>query len=259
VATPSCTGSGGRLSLTADNRVVYTPRANLGGLTEAFWYQANTLAGTARAQVTVNVGSLNGLPDARDDLGLAAVVNTPLSVNVLANDFAPAGVDVATLRMTQEPCNLTTGTCVTGAATFNAAGNLIFNATSPGSWSMAYTFNDRAGVTADQGVVTVNAVGAEVLTFQRARWTAPRRAGQLGTLDATGISSVSLGQTIELRTPNAQTGPQGCNNPAAGTLIGRSRVAAGTWTFTTIALPSKPATVYAYSPTLGGCTQTTVQ
>ena len=75
--------------------MVYTPRANLGGLTEAFWYQANTLAGTARAQVTVNVGSLNGLPDARDDLGLTAVVNTPLSVNVLANDFAPAGVDVA--------------------------------------------------------------------------------------------------------------------------------------------------------------------
>ena len=258
-ASPSCTPSGGRLTLTVDNRVVYSPRLNLGGMTEAFWYQANTVAGTARAKVTVNVGALNGLPDARDDLGLAAVANIPSTFNVLANDFAPAGVDLTTLRMTQTPCNLTTGVCDVAAATFNAAGRMVFNAPSAGNWTMAYTFNDRNGVVADQGVVTASVVGAEVLTPVRFRWTAPRLVGQLGTVAGNGTSSVSLGQTIELRVPNAATGPQGCNNPTLGTRIATTTVAAGVWTFGATALQARPATVYVYSPTYGACTQTTVQ
>ena len=127
---------------------------------------------------------------------------------------------------------------------------------------MAYTFNDRNGVVADQGVVTVDVLGAEVLTFQRALWTAPRRAGQLGTVSANGTSSLALGQTIDLYLPNAATGPQGCNAPLLGTKIASTVVVAGpppAWVFGATALQTRPSTVYVYSPTYKACTQTTVQ
>jgi len=263
-ATPSCTISGARLTLTADNRVVYTQRLNVGGLTESFWYQANTLSGPLRAQVIVTVGALSTLPDARDDLGLTSVANVSTSFNVLANDFAPAGFDLTTLRMTQTPCNLSNGVCVATAAIFNAAGNLLFNAPSSGNWTMAYTFNDRSGVVADPGVVTItvpaSVPASEVLTVTRARWTLPKKAGQLGTLDANGTSSLARGQTLGLYIPNVASGPQGCNNPAAGTRIATTTVAANaTWTFAATALTTRPTAVYVYSPTYGGCMQATVQ
>ena len=259
-ASPSCTASGARLAINPDNSVTYAPRLNLAGLSDVFWYQANTVSGSARARVTVNVGILNGRPDAIDDLGLTAVVNAPSTFNVLANDFAPAGADPATLRITQVPCNLTIGVCSAAAATFNAVGGLVFNAPSAGNWSMAYTFNDRNGVVADQGVVTATVTAAQVLTFTRARWTAPKKAGQLGTLDVAGTLSPAQGQTLGLYVPNVATGPQGCTNPAAGTRIASTTVAAnGAWAFAATAQAVRPATVYVYSPSVGGCTQATVQ
>ena len=75
----SCTAQGGRLRI-ANNAVTYTPRANVGGIADSFYYQAATvLGGTLRQKVTVNIGALNGLPDARDDLGNAAVAGHPPS------------------------------------------------------------------------------------------------------------------------------------------------------------------------------------
>lgn len=260
VASPSCTASGARLAISVDNRIVYSPKLNLAGTSENFWYQVNTANGAARAQVTVNVGTLNGLPVARDDAGLGAVVNRTETINVLTNDFAPAGVNAATLRITQGPCIAATAGCSAGSARFNALGQLLFTPPAPGVWNMTYTFDDKNGATATPGVVTVNAVAAETLLFQRARWTAPKKAGQLGTLDAAGTSSILLTHTLELRSPNATTGAQGCSNPAAGTRIATTTVAAnGTWTVAATPLSAKPATVYIYSPANGACTQTTVQ
>ena len=258
-ASPSCTASGARLTLTADNLVVYTPRLNVGGLSESFWYQVNTSSGLLRAQVTVTVGALSGLPDARDDLGLSSVANVTSTFNVLANDFAPAGVDLTTLRMTQTPCNLTNGVCAATAATFNAAGSLLFKAPSSGNWTMAYTFTDRTGAVADPGVVTVNVPAGELLTVARARWNLPKTAGQLGTLDVNGTSSLALGQTLGLYIPNVASGPQGCTNPTAGTRIATTTVPANAnWAFATTALATRPTAVYVYSPAYGGCMQATV-
>ena len=258
-ASTSCTISGGRLALTADNQVVYTPRANVGGLTESFWYQANTVAGAARAQVTVNVGSLGGLPDARDDLGLSSVANVAASFRVIANDFALAGINLATLRITQTPCNLTLGVCDAAAATFDAAGRLLFNAPSGGNWTTQYTFNDANGVLADPGVVTVNVIPGEALIATRFLWTAPKKAGLLGTLAGNGTSTVNLGQVINLYLPNAATGPNGCDAPLLGSRIASTTVAAGAWVFGATALTTRPATVYAYSPVYKACVQGTVK
>jgi hypothetical protein len=254
----SCTAQGGKLAI-AGGKVVYTPRAKVGGLTDSFYYQAATVLGTTqRALAKVNVGLLNGLPDARDDLGHTTIVGKPLSIDVLANDFAFAGVDAATLRITAEPFNLTTGAPAPGAALFGG-GKLLFTAPSAGNWSMAYTFTDKAGLTADQGVVTVNAIGAELVTVARARWTLPR-APNLGTLAVNGTVNVAQGQVLQLRQPNAATGAAGCNAPQLGTPLGEAIVAAnGAFDFGALPMSAKPVAVYVYSPSFGGCTQATVQ
>ena len=258
--TPECTPSGGRISISADNRVVFTPKANVGGTSETFWYLATTASGALRAPVTVAVGSVSGLPDARDDLGVTVVVGKVSPVDILANDFAPAGVNLASLRLLSGPCQVSTGTCLPGAATFDALGRLVLTLPAAGQWSMQYTFTDAAGVTADPGVVNVNAVASEQIIVQRARWIAPKTAADLGSVDANGTSSIALGQVLELRLPNAATGPVGCNNPTAGTRIAVTTVpAGGAWSFNATALQTRPATVYVYSPTYGGCTDATVQ
>ncbi len=253
----SCTTQGGKLSISG-NRVTYTPRANFGGASDSFYYQAATvLGGTQRAQVSVNIGALNGLPDARDDLANSGIVGKPLILDVTANDFAVAGIDPATLRMTAEPCNLTTGTCAPGAASF-VTGKLVFTPPLAGNWNMGYTFTDRVGIAANPGVVAVNALGAEVITVQRARWTAPR-APNLGTVAVNGTVNIAQGQLLQLRLPNEATGAAGCTAPTLGTQIGAVPVlAGGAFDFGAIPLAVKPVAVYVYSPEFGGCNQVTV-
>ena len=200
------------------------------------------------------------LPDARDDLGLVAVAGKALTIDVLANDYSPSGTNIASLRVTQQPCNLDTGGCVTGSAQFDATGKMIFTPASPGGWNFQYTFTDNTGVNADPGVVTVSAAVNEILAFNRARWTAPKKAGQLGTVDVTGTSNVTLSHRVELRLPNATTGANGCSNPSAGTQLAVTTVGAnGAWAFAATALALRPATVYVYSPAFGGCSQASVQ
>ena len=267
LATPSaqCTGLGGRMMLTG-NLVTYTPPAGVGGVTDTFWYKASTANGTtAVAQVNAVISNLAGLPDARDDLGNSSVAGVPATIDVVANDFAPAGVDTATLRITQEPCTFTavTPTCAAGSASFTTIpGKLVFTAPSAGNWTMAYTFTDKAGMIADQGVVAVNALGAESLSIARLQWIAGATGTATSSLRANGVSTIAQGQPIQLMLPNAATGLNGCANPAAGTLLATTRVGgAGAWTFAGVTINStvKPAQAYLYSPTFGGCTQSTVQ
>ena len=267
LATPSaqCTGLGGRMMLTG-NLVTYTPPAGVGGVTDTFWYKASTANGTtAVAQVNAVISNLAGLPDARDDLGNSSVAGVPATIDVVANDFAPAGVDTATLRITQEPCTFTavTPTCAAGSASFTTIpGKLVFTAPSAGNWTMAYTFTDKAGMIADQGVVAVNALGAESLSIARLQWIAGATGTATSSLRANGVSTIAQGQPIQLMLPNAATGLNGCANPAAGTLLATTRVGgAGAWTFAgvTLNVNVKPTQAYVYSPTYGGCTQSTVQ
>ena len=257
-ASTSCTAQGGRLLITG-NIITYSPPANRGGITDTFWYQAATVLGTTQRQkVTVNIGLLNGLPDARDDLGNTGVATRPLTIDVLANDFAPAGVDLATLRIVAngDPFDTVTGAKAVGAAVFTA-GKLVFTAPYAGNWNMFYTFNDRLGNIADQGVVAVNAIGAEVIT-PRAVWRAPR-APALGTVAVNGTVNISQGQTLQLY--GATTAVAGCNNPAAtpGALsLGSTVVVGGGFDFGAIPVAVKPLSVWVYSPSFGGCSQIAV-
>lgn len=253
----SCTAQGGRLSLNG-NMVVYTPRPDAGGYTDSFYYHAATApAGTRRALVSVEVGSLNGMPDARDDLGHTGVVGLPVVLDVLANDFSPGGVRLETLRITSAPVNTDTGASVPGAAAARN-GRIEFTPPAPGNWNLSYTFDNAAGMTADPGVVAVNAVAAEIITVQRARWTDGRPPAS-GTLAVNGLSNIAQGHVLQLRAPNASTGAAACNRPALGQLLGAAKVlAGGAFDFGAIPRTAKPAAVYVYSPAFGGCTQLAV-
>jgi hypothetical protein len=259
VVSTSCTAQGGRL-LIAGNLIIYSPPANRGGITDTFWYQAATVLGTTqRQQVTVNIGLLNGLPDARDDLANTSVATKPVTIDVLANDFAPAGVNLATLRIVAggDPFDAVTGAQAVGSAVFEG-GKLVFTAPYAGTWNMYYTFNDRAGIVADQGVVAVRAIGAEVIS-PRAVWKAGK-APALGTIAVNG--SVNIGQRQPLQLFSSTKAVAGCNAPTAtpGALnLGATAVTgAGAFDFGAIPLAVKPLSIWVYSPSFGGCTQITV-
>lgn len=260
-ASASCTAQGGKLAING-NVVTYTPRTNVGGITDTFWYQAATVLGTTqRAQVTVNIGLLNGLPDARDDLGNTGVAGQPLTIDVLANDFAPAGVDLATLRLVPggEPFDTATGAkAPAGAAVFNA-GKLVFTAPYAGNWNMFYTFTDKVGIVADQGVVAVNAIGAEVINIAKATYRVGK-APAPNTIAVSGTVNIAQGQPLFLY--GATTAVAGCNNPqgtpGAIALGSTAVVAGGAFDFGVAAVATKPLSVWVYSPTFGGCSQIAV-
>ena len=235
----------------------FTPKLNVGGTSETFWYQVATATGLVRAPVTVAVGSISGLPDARDDLGIVAVVNKLAVINVLVNDFAPAGIDLSTLKLLSGPCLAPANvTCTPASVSFDAQGRLVFTPTAAGTWTLQYTFTDVLGQLADPGVVNVSAVTSETLILGKALFKTSKIAGVLGNIVVDGTSSVALSHTLELRLPNAATGPQGCNNPTAGAKVAVTTVGStGAWAFAATALAVQPSSVYVYSPAFGGCLQ----
>ena len=89
-ASPQCTALGGRISLVG-NTVAYIPPLNTTGVTDTFYYQATTIAGTAaRALVTVDITTVANAPDAVDDVSAVALTGRPVTIDVAANDLAAA-------------------------------------------------------------------------------------------------------------------------------------------------------------------------
>ena len=261
-ASAQCTALGGRISLVG-NTVQYIPPVNTTGVTDTFYYQATTTAGgAARALVSVVITTVPNAPDAVDDLTATAFTGKPVTLDVLANDLATAGINLATVRITREPCNLTTGACSPGSANFSTTpGKLVFTPPAAGSWNLAYTFTDNAGVVADQGLVAVAVQDVEILTIKAGSPKWSPGAGVAGTIDAVGTSSIA-GRTIQMfATPLGVA--DGCAAPTAAgrTALASVKVgAAGNWRFTSVAQAAKPAsnTVYFYSAVSGSCIQATL-
>lgn len=262
-ASAQCTSIGGRISLVG-NRVQYVPPVNRTGVTDTFWYQAATVVGTtslARAQVSVSLVTVTGAPDARDDDKLISAVNRPITIDVLANDFAPAGVNLGTLAITQEPCNLTTRTCSPGTANFTtSAGKLVFTPPSAGSWNLAYTFTDNAGTVADQGLVAVTVQAAETFTInQLFGLGVPVYNATAKTIKANSLLSTGTGKVVQMWLPPAGV-TNGCTVAGTGTLLGSATTGfLGSWSITSSVVATKPATVYFYAPQFGGCSSQTVR
>jgi hypothetical protein len=141
-------GANGTVALLG-GQLVYTPAANFFG-TDSFTYTASDgQGGTDGATVTITVGSVNDAPVVNDDAA-TTLEDTPITVDVLANDTDADGDALATVGVTD-------GT--NGTAVINADGTVTFtpNANFFGSDSFTYTASDGQGGTGSATVsITVS-------------------------------------------------------------------------------------------------------
>ncbi len=174
--------SGARLTLTADGTFAYDPNGAFEALaagasaTESFAYTVSDPGGlTDAATATVTIAGVNDAPDARNDV-IAALEDSPVSDNVLANNGFGADADVDTgdvisvVAVNGVAANVGARLDLAGggAVTVGADGALIFDpdrdfeflgAGETRDVSFAYTIADLSGAT-DTATVTVRVAGA---------------------------------------------------------------------------------------------------
>jgi len=146
VTTPPSSGS---LVLNADGSFSYTPNAGFSG-TDSFTYQATDGAGTSAA-VTVTLTVLANQPPVAVNDTVNTPRNTPLTINVLANDSDPDG------NLKDTDGNLLPGATVTivtppnkgGTATVNANGTVSYTPklNFRGTENFTYQVSDSLGAT----------------------------------------------------------------------------------------------------------------
>ena len=92
----------GTAEITADGTILYTPDANFSGLDSFTYILTDNDGGTDEATVTVNVGAVNDRPDAVNDTA-ATDEDTPVDIDVLANDSDPDGDVLTVNNITKQP------------------------------------------------------------------------------------------------------------------------------------------------------------
>ena len=93
----------GEATLNQDNSITYTPRANFHGQ-DGFTYTANDgRYDSNEVAVTIEVSPVNDVPEAFDDRATTGV-NTPVTVDVLANDVDGDGDPLSVTNLSQ-PAN----------------------------------------------------------------------------------------------------------------------------------------------------------
>lgn len=150
IGTVSAPGNG--TAVVVSGQVRYTPNAGFAG-TDTFTYTAVDPDGnSATATVTVTVS--NAAPRAVNDVASTAT-NTPVDINVLANDSDPEG-DALTLVSVTAPGN---GTAVISGERVRYTPNTGFS----GSDTFSYTVRDSFGATSTANV-TVNVAANQAPT-----------------------------------------------------------------------------------------------
>lgn len=145
-------GLNGSASVNADNTVTYTPAPGYTG-NDSFTYMAND--GSLNSNIaTVNVTispRTNAAPVAVDDR-VTTALNTPITINVLANDSDSDGTLVpSSVTVTTQPLR-------GGTATVNPDGTINFTPRLNflGTDGFAYTVMDNQGAVSNTAVVRVN-------------------------------------------------------------------------------------------------------
>ncbi len=137
----------GTATVNLDNTVTYTPTTDFYG-TDSFTYTANDgHGGTDDATVTVNVIPINDPPAAMDD-DAGTAEDTPVTVNVLANDYDPDEDPLAVISITQ-PLSGTAAVSPDDTVTYTPTTNWY------GTDAFSYTIGDGNGGT-DSATVTVD-------------------------------------------------------------------------------------------------------
>jgi Ca2+-binding RTX toxin-like protein/serine/threonine protein phosphatase PrpC len=135
-----------------NNQILYTPKANWSGNDTIAYTVSDGKGGTATGQVQVTVNPINDAPTTTDDAA-TATRNTPVSINVLANDGDADGDTLALKAVTQ---------AANGSVAISN-GQVIYTPRSgfTGADSFTYTATDgKGGDTIARVNVTVNAPGA---------------------------------------------------------------------------------------------------
>ncbi len=140
VTTATVDPAQGTVTINADQTLLFTPAANFNG-TATISYTITDGQETAAAQVVVTVGGVNDAPVAVDDLA-STTGETPIEIDVLANDTDPEG-DALTL----ESVTLRSGR---GTVSITAAGELAFTAATGfhGVAIVEYVVRDAGGAEA---------------------------------------------------------------------------------------------------------------
>ncbi|MFC1547207.1 Ig-like domain-containing protein [Candidatus Neomarinimicrobiota bacterium] len=134
----------GQLTGTAPN-LVYAPNANFNGQ-DSFIFQVDDGQASDQATVSISIGAFNDPPVAVAD-DAAADEDTPVTIDVLANDSDPEGDALSVDDITQGS---------NGDVAINPDGSVTYSPATDfnGSDSFTYTLSDGNGGT-DQGTVSV--------------------------------------------------------------------------------------------------------
>lgn len=214
--------AGGTVSLTSlprlgsavanpDGTVTYTPNPNANGSDQLTYTVTVGTAVSNTGTVTISITPVNDPPTAVND-SYSAILNTPIQLNVLANDGDPDGAAdiVAAVNVTQPT--------PAGASVTVAGGIVSFTATAAGTYSFTYQAQDAAAaISANTATVTVQVAGGETLSFVKAEYVLSKTR-----LKAQGTISPAANQTVTLDFVDA-----------AGTVLGAAGSAvadaAGAW------------------------------
>jgi hypothetical protein len=220
----------GTATVGAGGVVNYTPNLNASGA-DGFTYTVTVGTQVSNtATVTLNITPVNDAPVAVNN-SANAIANTPLQINVLANDTDPDGAAdlVAAVNVTQPS--------PAGATTSVAGGVVTFNATAGGTYTFTYQAQDASGtVSANTATVTVQVAAAETISFVRAEYVVSK-----SRIKVQGTISPAANQTVKLEFVNS-----------AGTVLGTAGTAiagaTGSWALdTTVARPTGTSAVKATS------------
>jgi hypothetical protein len=200
----SVTGSTGvTVEKTTDGKVKYTPQYNSNkraGITDTFTYTMKDPQGlTGSATVTVNVGEQANRPPVAVDDEVTTPKQTPVTVNVLANDKDPDG-DPLTLESVSSSIGATVQ-IVNGEVKYTPK----FTSNQAASESFTYTVKDSDGATSSASVtVNVGANQAPVAVDDEMS----TNYGAPVTVDVLFNDSDSDDQTITIKSVNSATGAE---------------------------------------------------
>jgi hypothetical protein len=220
----------GTLVVNADGTLTYTSTLNASG-SDTFTYTVTVGTKVSNiANVTLNITPVNDAPGAVNDV-VNAIINTPIAINVLANDVDPDGAaDLVAAVIVSGPTPAGPTISVNG-------GTVTFNSPQGGTYTFTYQAQDASGaLSVNTGTVTVNVSGQESLTIAKAEYVRSKNL-----LKSQGSISPAAGQTITLQFTNS-----------AGTVLGLAGTATvdalGNWAASpTVPLPTGATSLKATS------------